>query len=315
MRLRKVAFRLIGLVILALILSRLDLEATVETLAGVDWRILLLAVALSPFLFGLKAWRWQGLLRMQGIHYRWRDAFLAFVSGLFMGLITPGRVGEMAKALYLKQDQNVPVSEGLANVLMDRLFDLYAILLLGCAGLVWFRLLPDWALALVVVGTGIALLMPIALLSERLASFGLGLIGRLPVLKRTAGRLENAVKGFQQGLRPLLKPGLVRPLVLTLVSYAFFFGQAWLLALALDLEVGLVYLAVCLSIAGVITLLPISFSGLGTRDAILIALFAPLGLAAERAVAYSTLFFLTFYVGGGIIGAVAWQLKPLKGKA
>jgi hypothetical protein len=98
---------------------------------------------------------------------------------------------------------------------------------------------------------------------------------------------------------------------LTLLAYAIFFGQARLLAVALDLEVGIVYLAVCLSVAGVITLLPISFSGLGTRDAILIALFAPLGLAAEQAVAFSTLFFLTFYVGGGIIGAVAWQLKPL----
>ena len=69
---------------------------------------------------------------------------------------------------------------------------------------------------------------------------------------------------------------------------------------------------VCVSVAGAITLLPIPFSGLGTRDAILIALFAPLGLAAEQAVAYSTLFFLTFYVGGGTIGAVAWQLKPLE---
>jgi uncharacterized protein (TIRG00374 family) len=253
------------------------------------------------------------LLRMQGIQYRWLDAFLAFASGLFMGSVTPGRVGEMGKALYLKQDQNVPVSEGLANVLMDRLFDLYAILLLGCAGLVWFRLLPDWALALAVVGTGLALLMPLALLSERLASFGLGLIRHLPVLKRSAGRLESAVQRFQQGLRPLIRPGLVRPLILTLVAYAFFFGQAWLLALALDLDVGPAYLAVCLSIAGLITLLPISFSGLGTRDAVLIALFAPLGLVAEQAVAYSTLFFLTFYVWGGVIGAVAWQIKPLEG--
>jgi uncharacterized protein (TIRG00374 family) len=153
--------------------------------------------------------------------------------------------------------------------------------------------------------------MPVALLSKRLAAWGLRLVRQLAFLHRFDARLTRATERFQKGLRPLLTPGLVVPLVLTLMAYALFFGQARLLAVALDLEVGIVYLAVCLSVAGVITLLPISFSGLGTRDAILIALFAPLGLAAEQAVAFSTLFFLTFYVGGGIIGAVAWQLKPL----
>jgi uncharacterized protein (TIRG00374 family) len=311
LRLRTIAFRLIGLGILALILLKLDLEATVATLAGVRWGYLLLAVAINPLLFGIKSWRWRELLRMQGIGYRWLDAFLAFVAGLFLGLVTPGRVGEMGKAFYLKQDLGVAVSEGLANVLMDRLFDLYTILVLGAAGLLWFRLLPGWALTLIVVGVIGALLMPVALLSQRLAAWGLRLVHQLAFLQRFEARLRQATGRFQKGLRPLLAPGLVVPLVLTLIAYALFFGQARLLAVALDLEVGIVYLAVCLSVAGVITLLPISFSGLGTRDAILIALFAPLGLAAEQAVAFSTLFFLTFYVGGGIIGAVAWQLKPL----
>lgn len=312
LRLRQIAFRLIGLGILALILFKLDLEATVQVLAKARWGYLLLALAANPLLFGLKSWRWRELLRMQSINYPHSDAFLAFVSGLFLGLVTPGRVGEMSKALYLKQDRDVPVSEGLANVLMDRLFDLYTILVLGTIGLIWFQLLPGWALVLIAVGTIVALFMPIALLSERMASWGLRLLRRTPILRHHDARLTKATSRFQGGLRPLLKPGLVVPLASTLGAYALFFGQARLLALALDLQVGIFYLAVCLSIAGVITLLPISFSGLGTRDAILIALFVPLGLAAEDAVAFSLLFFLTFYVGGGIIGALAWQLKPLR---
>jgi len=312
LRWRQVAIRLIGLAILVFILSRLDLQATVATLAHVQWGYLLIALAANLVLFGLKSWRWQTLLRMQGIVYPRTDAFLAFVSGLFLGLVTPGRVGELSKALYLKQDLGLPASEGLANVLMDRLFDLYTILILGTVGLIWFQLLPAWALALIAAGTLGAMLMPAALLSERLASWGLRVASQLPFLGRRGPRLRTWVDGFQQGLRPLLKPGLGTPLILTLVAYAFFFSQAQLLALALGLQIPFAYLAVCLSIAGVVTLLPISFSGLGTRDAILIALFAPLGLAPEQAVAYSTLFFLTFYVGGGIYGAIAWQLKPLE---
>jgi uncharacterized protein (TIRG00374 family) len=315
LRLRQVTIRLIGLGILALILSRLDLAATAATLARVRWEYLLLALAIVPALFGLKSRRWQRLLKLQEIDYPGSDAFLAFMAGLFLGLLTPGRVGEMGRALYLKQDLDVPLSEGLVNVLMDRLFDLYAILVCGAAGLVWFRLLPSWALALIVTGLVGLLLMPPALLSERLAAWSLSLVRSMPWLRTHADRLAEEAGCFQDGLRSLLTPKLGIPLILTVLAQCLFFGQAWLLALALDLEVGIIYLAVSVSLAGVLTLLPISFSGLGTRDAVLIAMFAPLGLLAEPAVAYSTLYFLTFYVGSGLIGALAWQMKPLANRS
>ncbi len=315
LRLRQIAFRLIGLAVLALILLKVDLKATVSALAGLHWGYLLLAIAANVPMFGLKAWRWQEMLRMQGIRYPWRDAFLVFMAGLFLGLVTPGRVGEMSKALYLKQDRGVPVSVGLANVLMDRLFDLYTILLLGAAGLVWFRLLPDWALALILAGTAASIALPVILLNRSLAAWALGLARRLPLLRRCDARLTGAVGRFQEGLRPLLTPRLVIPLLLTQAAYLIFFWQGRLLATAVGLQIGIGYLAMCLSVAGVVTLLPISISGLGTRDAALIAMFAPRGITASHTMAFSTLYFLTFYIIGGIIGAIAWQLKPLEKKA
>ena len=312
MRWRQIAIRLIGLAILVFILTRIDLKATLGALKGLHWGYLLLAIVANLPMFGLKAWRWQEMLKMQGISYPWRDAFLVFVAGLFLGLVTPGRVGEMSKALYLKQDRDVPVSVGLANVLMDRLFDLYTIMVLGTAGLIWFRLLPDWALALILAGTLASLLLPIVLLSKRLASWMLAVVQRLPFVRRYQPRLALATDRFQQGLRPLLTPRLLLPLLLTQLAYLVFFEQGHWLAQAVDLPVGIFYLAVSLSVAGVITLLPISISGLGTRDAALIAMFAPLGITASHTMAFSTLYFLTFYIVGGVIGAVAWQLKPLE---
>jgi uncharacterized protein (TIRG00374 family) len=185
-------------------------------------------------------------------------------------------------------------------------------MVLGTAGLIWFRLLPGWALGLILAGTVTTLLLPLILMSKRLASWGLMAVRHLPLVRRYDARLTAAADRFQQGLRPLLTPRLVVPLLLTQVAYLLFFEQGQLLAQAVDLEIGFAYLAVCLSVAGVITLLPISISGLGTRDAALIAMFAPLGIAASQAMAFSTIYFLTFYVMGGAIGALAWQIKPLK---
>jgi len=310
-RRRQILLRLIGLGLLVLILLKLDLRAMLQALASARWGYLVLAVALNLLLFGLKSWRWQELLKMQGIVYPWRDAFLAFASGMLLGLLTPGRVGEMAKALYLKQDRDVPISMGFANVLMDRLLDLYTIMLLGSLGLAWYHLLPQGAIALVVALTLAAVLLPFLLLSEKLVSWGLNLARHLPLVRRFHARLAETTGRFQTGLRPLLTPRLAIPILVTQLAYVLFFFQGQLLAWALNLHIGVAYLAVCLSVSGFVTLLPVSISGLGTRDATLIAMFAPLGIPAYQSVAYSALFFLTFYIGGGLIGAWAWQLKPL----
>jgi len=100
-RLRQFVFRLIGLAILALILVRIDLKATISALAGLHWGYLLLAIAANVPMFGLKAWRWQEMLRMQGISYQWRDAFLVFMSGLFLGWFgTSGIITKLGLKLY-----------------------------------------------------------------------------------------------------------------------------------------------------------------------------------------------------------------------
>ncbi len=67
-----------------------------------------------------------------------------------------------------------------------------------------------------------------------------------------------------------------------------------------------------MAISNLISFNPISISGLGTRDVTLIYLFSLIDLTSEIAVSYAFLVFITFYVCGGLMGAVAWWMKPLK---
>jgi hypothetical protein len=57
--------------------------------------------------------------------------------------------------------------------------------------------------------------------------------------------------------------------------------------------------------------LPISISGIGTRDAVIITYLGSLGIPAEGALGFSLLISLMFYTGGGLMGFAAWWLKPL----
>jgi len=85
----------------------------------------------------------------------------------------------------------------------------------------------------------------------------------------------------------------------------------YLLALALGLPIKFVPVSYAIALGSLVTLLPISISGLGTREATIIAYLSTLGISAEAALGFSLLVFATFYLGGGLMGAAAWWLKPV----
>jgi hypothetical protein len=94
------------------------------------------------------------------------------------------------------------------------------------------------------------------------------------------------------------------------LAYGIFFGQCYLLALALGLPLSYLQVSYTVAIGSLVTLLPISISGLGTREAAIIAYLATAGITGEQALGFSLLVFAAFYVAGGLFGAVAWLIKP-----
>ncbi len=112
-----------------------------------------------------------------------------------------------------------------------------------------------------------------------------------------------------RSLHPAESANLLR--LFTFVSYAVFFSQCYILANALGLAIDYVTITLFMAMSNLISFIPVSVSGLGTRDAILIYLFSLVGFEPELAVSYAFLVFVIFFVFGGIFGAIAWWIKPL----
>lgn len=302
--------RLIGLLIFLVLLCFLDLPTLLSTLSNVHLVYLVIAIILNGPLIILKAWRWQFLLGLQAQRYSpWR-ATVVYLSSLFAGFLTPGRLGEFIKALYVTQDTGMPASRAMSSVLTDRLFDLYALLICCGYGLAFFSLPSNIAMVakwLIPLIAGVSLLF----VHPRAEGPVCWLLHRIPWVKRYTARLVPQVHDFYQGMASLWKPQLPFAVLLTVAAYAVFFIQCYLLTLALEFVVDFGFVVFAISTTSLVSLIPISVSGLGTRDAILAALLAPRGVGTEVAVAYSTLILITFYVAAGGVGAIAWSAAPL----
>jgi len=303
--------RLLGILLLIFILTRIDLSSVVSTTARVNLWYLALAIALIVPVILLKSWRWQFLLKMQGITYPLRRAFLAFFGGIYLGLATPGRVGELGRIFYLTDDKALSFGEAFSSVLVDRLFDIYLLLLVGGYGLIAFHLIKGSMIVSVIILT-LILALPLLFLNKRIGKRLIGLVYQAKLLRRFAGKLDASADQFYAGVDRLTHPSLILPSLSTLAAYAILFTQWYLLALSLNLPLSFLEIAIYVSVANLVTLIPISIAGIGTRDATLIVLFSLHGISAESALSYSLLVLFIFYICVAAMAAIAWQIKPLR---
>ena len=95
--------RFIGLIIFILILYYLDVRYIVDQLKRINLHYLFLAVLILILFHFCKALRWKYILKIQHIHYSLIHSYLIYLSGLFIGILTPGRVGDFVKIYYLKK--------------------------------------------------------------------------------------------------------------------------------------------------------------------------------------------------------------------
>ena len=99
--LKKYSF-LIGIIIFILIVARLDFRELIFVLSDINYFYLFLAIPFLIPMLVLKAYRWNYLKKTQGINYSFKESFLMYGSGMYLGILTPGRLGEISKIVFLK---------------------------------------------------------------------------------------------------------------------------------------------------------------------------------------------------------------------
>src|SRR5262245_46173596 len=95
-----------------------------------SWDVVLLATVLSLLNYVARSFRWHRYLERLGHRMSLGFASLTYIAG-FAFTLSPGKVGEMARAPYYAP-LRVPVSHVAAAFFIERLMDLLAMLVLAC---------------------------------------------------------------------------------------------------------------------------------------------------------------------------------------
>jgi glycosyltransferase 2 family protein len=232
----------------------------------------------------------------------------ALLIGYFFNNILPARAGEAARVIALHRRAATSRAETVGTVVVERLFDVIALLIVLFASYPW---LPEvsWLRAAAIFGAAVvavllALVFVIVRYDERAVHWLLSPLRRI----RRAGvaeRLEAAAVNATRGLVALRSPRIaLRGMLLTIVSWATLGASYAILtnAFALDLPLVagmLVTVAINLSLV-----LPSSPAALGVFEAATVVALRAFDVPHAEALSYALVLHLVNFVPFLVIGAL-----------
>lgn len=209
-----------------------------ETLRANPWQ-LIFAVAFTLLTYVLRAWRWQYLLAPIG-PTRFATAFRTTVIGFAASAFLPARAGELIRPYLLARREGLKPTATFATIILERLLDLAAALLLFAAfvltvpdgvvssGPEKFAHVKFWgSVAAGAAVVGLAVLFALAGHPERLGRAAGRVEAVLPA--RAARLVEQLVESFAEGLAVMRDPArLVVALVLSFPLWLSIGAGIWL---------------------------------------------------------------------------------------
>lgn len=245
--------------LVAWLVTRIDGAAARALLreASVPW--LLAAVGITLLFPLTSAWRWLGVLRAQPeLRLPFTVALRAVMIANVLNSLLPSKAGDIMKAVYLRR--RVGLTAGVGTVVLERLVDLAVLGAMGVAG---------WALGGAAWGLGVGLGLVTAVT---------GVLAALLMLPHTPLPLPERVRSKALGFSAVFVAWLRCPaaIVQTLAGSVATWGLCGLLvcalAAALRLDLAWSFAFSVYPLALLAGLVPLTISGVGTRDAAFVAL-------------------------------------------
>lgn len=287
----------ISILILILIYTRINFTGLIEVFRTCDrlWMLISLAMVI-PITF-VTSWRLQQIAPTQ-VSLSLGEANKLILAASVLNMVLPSKMGDIAKAYFMRDSSAVksihspdnkisqPISGSLSLsiVVFEKACDFLSLLLWCGFGLLLLPTKDAFFLSMtaaIVIGlvTGVLILG-----SKGIAKLFFGLLQQFSPVK-----IATKLRGLEQSWREMQDyfwSDHTQLALITLTSIFIWFLhllQIWFFILALNTWVNPIINLALSPLAILAGLLPLTFAGIGTRDAALIVLYAPYFSAATGA--------------------------------
>lgn len=269
--------------LLFLLISRIGHTSLYEVLKNAEPLTVFSASILYIVATYISAIRWR-ILTFSNLSNK--RLFVLYMIGSFFNTLLPGIIGgDAVKAYYLYKETGNP-GISMASVFMDRYIGFVSLV-----GIVLFvmpfgvRFIKD---------TELAIILPLTILAF--------VVGSIVFFKLRIGsriKLFRDFYSFFNLYRDLEQTGflLLNGLILSVIIQLMNMTGVYIIARGIGISISPVAILIFVPIIVTVSMIPVSISGLGVREAAFVILFGKIGIAPESALGISLLWFISVVLG------------------
>lgn len=265
--------KLLGPVIFFSIVVFVGPEKILSTLYSADLMTISTALILTLTSIPVKTLRWKYLLNKSGINITFRQSLNVYAESFAWGILTPGQLGEFSKVTHLSR-MGFDTKVLLKCSVFDRIFDVF---ILGCMVIIGCKTLFPY-LNLELSKLELPIILPLLII----AFSYLGFRSRKTIVQKLKINLVNTYISLKS---------FAWLLTLTVLAWIAQYISVYLCSYALKISIDPMFFFAVYFVSIFLSMLPISISGLGTRDASYFYFFTQVGVRPEETIALSTFVF------------------------
>jgi glycosyltransferase 2 family protein len=273
----------IGLILIILLFLFVSPYAVIDSLKSINPVFLIAAILVYGLAFLVLTLRWRIIVAHLGVHLPLGEAYQAFAGGVLYSDFTPGRVGDLSRAVLVKD--RMDLHKGTVSVIVDRFIDIIVLTTLGLAALVLYSsrfasVLP--LIALVVLSAVFIGVLILFWQNEWIFSW----IRKIPYfgIPAFAEQVQTALAEFRNEWKIFTEGILLTVLVWVIHALRVIF-----IAFGLGYILPLPELFLILPLISALSIIPITLSGLGLVEGGMMAVLVGLGMPGSAALSLAIL--------------------------
>jgi glycosyltransferase 2 family protein len=292
---------IVGIGVFSLFFLWGDVQSVKYVISSIPLHFIGLAIIFTLLSYFLRFAKWHYFLTFLEVKVSARDSLSIFFIGLSMS-ITPGKIGELLKSYLIKNISGTNISKSASAVFVDRLTDLFAMIILVSIGLTVF----SYSYIPILIFTCSLLLLVVLLRSKVMST---KIIYRITSVK-TFSKYKEILQDLYDSLYELIHYRLL--FFTTLISTVAWFMECislYILIKALALPLGLLESTFIFSlgtVAGALSMLP---GGLGIAEGSITGMLMNFQIEKSVAVSITLLIRLVTLWLGVIIGLIIFFKK------
>ena len=277
-------------------------------LERIDVRWLGLCMLLTGVQLLLETLVWHWLMSAQKIPHPYPKTLVAYLAAQYLGLVTPGHVGEFLAAGYISMNTGITFGYALSSVVVKKALFWITAIAFGIWGVPLLADVPVLQGVQRMVWASVVILVA---LSAGITIWVLSL-RRLTRKWEKLSPWQIDMTEFWAGIRQLASPKLMLPLLVAGVAFSLLFLQLYAVLHAMGIALPLATSSRIMALSRIAArLVPISVVGFGSKDAAVIMLLERQGISLPVGLTATVLLLVCSYLITLVLSGICWWVKPL----